>query len=400
MLSAALIIVLLAVAGSLASWLLGQWSSRGRPRTTTLVLAGSAALLLTGTAAVTILVATRGWKPFVPVVDSPRSDIVGSLRPSPRAEPAAPVADAGNDLEQQLASLREKAQTSFRFGLYDQAIEFAEQFMKLELNDADMRALYARSLFMVDRMQDARREIDAAMALTLAAGKEVPASWLLVSRSLAEREEIYEELLDAQPKHGGVLASVSDPRHAITADDSSGPVDTSFASPSASNDWPATDCMKSMRVVEASRWFVDNECQRVVGVVFASCRQSQAACNQNALESTGWTYEPAGIVMTSMTQRPVRHRLGSRGPLMASTYSVEESGGMRRQIRYLACFVTAPQALDLLDAASQAESDEALQVQLTRALRSDECYSRVLDWSRAGLRDGRSPDALLRTGVN
>jgi hypothetical protein len=399
MLSAALIIVLLAVAGSLASWLFGQWSSRGRPRTTTLVLAGAAALLLTGTAAVTIVVATRGWQPFVPAVDSPRRDIVGSLSPSPRAQAIAPVADTGNDLEQQLASLREKTQTSFRFGLYEQAIEFAEQFMRLELNDADMRALYARSLFMVDRMQDARREIDAAMALTLAAGKEVPASWLLVSRSVAEREEIYEQLLDTQPDHGGMLASASDPQYEIATDGSSGPVDTSIASTS-SNDWPATDCIKSVRVVEAGRWFIDNECQRVVGVVFASCQQSQAACNQNALESTGWTYEPAGIVMTSMTQRPVRHRLGSRGPLIASTYAVEESGGMRRKIRYLACFVTAPQALNLLDAASQAESDEALQVQLTRALRSDECYSKVLEWSRAGLRDGRSPDALLRTGVN
>jgi tetratricopeptide (TPR) repeat protein len=400
MLSAPLIIVLLAVAGSLASWLFGQWSSRGRPRTATLVLAGTAALLLTGTAAVTILVATSGWRPFVPVIDAPRPDVVGSPRPSSRAEPAAAVAQPHDDLEQQLAALREKVRTSFRFGLYEQAIEFAEQFLKLELNDAEMRGLYARSLFTVGRMQDARREIDAAMALTLAAGKEVPASWLLVSRATADQEEIYEDLLDTQPQQDGMMASVSDPRQASPTDDGSAPLDPSLAFAPSSNDWPATDCMKSVRVVEAGRWFLDNECQRVVAVVFASCRQSQAACNQNALDSTGWKYEPAGIVMTSMTHRPVRHRLGSQGPLIASTYAVEESGGMRRVIRYLACFVTAPEAIRVLDAASQAESDEALQVQLKRALLSDECYSKVLEWSQAGQRDGRAPDALLRNGVN
>lgn len=359
MLWAALILVLLAVAGSLASWLFGHWSSRGRPPTGTLVVAGAGALLLTGTAALTIIAATSGWKPFMPIVDALRRDVDASAAHKPF--PTVPTVDdeaaiaAAGGLEQWLQSLRQKAQRSFEIAEYEQAIAFADQFVKLRPYDEDIRALRARSFQAVGRTEDAQREMDTAMMLALGAGKEVPAGWVLIEPSPAT---------------------------------------------SAIEDWPATDCMKPVRVVEAGRWFLDNECQGVVGVVFASCRESQATCNQDALASTGWMYEPAGIVMTSMTQKPVRHRLGARGPLMASTYAVEESSAMRLRIRYVACFVTAPEALGLLDAASQTESDEILQARLAGALRSDECYSKVLKWSGAGKRDGRSPDALLRTGVD
>ncbi|MGH8189552.1 MAG: hypothetical protein ACREUC_23550, partial [Steroidobacteraceae bacterium] len=359
MLSAALILVLLAVAGSLASWLFGQWSSRGWQPTVTLAVAGAGALLLTGTAAITIIAATSGWKPFMPIVDALRRDVGGSAeqKPFPNAptqDDEAEIAAAGG-LEQWLESLRHKAQRSFEIEEYEQAVEFADQFVKLRPYDADIRALRAHSFQAVGRAVDAQREMDVAMMLALGEGKVVPASWFFAGPS---------------------------------------------AAPSASEDWPATDCMKPVRIAEAGRWFLDNECQGVVGVVFASCRESQATCNQDALASAGWMYEPAGIVMTSMTQKPVWHRLAARGPLIASTYGVEESGAMRLKIGYLACFVTAPEALGLLDAASQTESDEILQARLAGALRSDECYSKVLKWSGAGKRDGRSPDALLRTGVD
>jgi hypothetical protein len=359
MLTAALILVLLAVAGSLASWLFGQWSSRGRPPTATLAVAGAGALILTGTAAITIIAATSGWKPFVPIVDVLRRGASGSAQQQPL--PTAPAQDdeaaiaAAGGLEQWLKSLRQKAERSFEIAEYEQAIAFADQFVKLRPHDEDIRALRARSFQAVGRTEDAQREMDTAMMLALAAGKEVPASWVLMPPAPAA---------------------------------------------SLSEDWPATDCMKPVRVAEAGHWFLDNECQGVVGVVFASCRESQATCNQDAPASSGWMYEPAGIVMTSMTQKPVRYRLGARGPLMASTYALEESGAMRLKVRYLACFVTAPAALGLLDAASQTESDEILQTRLEGALRSDECYAKVLKWSGAGKRDGRSPDALLRKGVD
>jgi hypothetical protein len=296
MLSAALIIVLLAVAGSLASWLFSQWSSRGRPPTAMLVLAGTGALLLTGAAGLAIIAAASGWKPFIPVVEALRADANSELPSGSRKEqtqlPAAPADAAAGDAEQPL-------------------------------------------------------DFDTVMALELAAGRAVPARWLFIERA-------------------------------------------------ASSEWPATPCMKTVRDVEATRWLIDNECQQVIGVVVASCQESEQTCDESTL-SAGWTYEPEGVVMTSTTQKPVRHRLGGRGPLIASTHTVEEPGAMESRIDYLACFVTAPEVLALLDAASQAGADGT---PLAAVLRSDACYSRVLEWSQAGQRDGQSPDALLRTGVD
>jgi hypothetical protein len=44
--------------------------------------------------------------------------------------------------------------------------------------------------------------------------------------------------------------------------------------------------------------------------------------------------------------------------------------------------------------------EELTQQRLTAELRADACYSRVLDWSRSGQRYGRSPDTLLRIGID
>jgi hypothetical protein len=132
----------------------------------------------------------------------------------------------------------------------------------------------------------------------------------------------------------------------------------------------------------------------VVAVLFASCSLSETACFTNTLVSQGWSYQPTGILMTGANDRPVPLRLGDRGPLVAPIFTIRDSAAARRQIRYLACEVTAPGVLQLL---RTLRGDEQ---RLTAELRTDSCYSRVLDWSRSGQRYGRSPDTLLRTGID
>jgi hypothetical protein len=100
--------------------------------------------------------------------------------------------------------------------------------------------------------------------------------------------------------------------------------------------------------------------------------------------------------MTADTDRPLALRLGDNGPLVAPLFTIRDAAGAQRQIRYLACEVTAPGVLRLLGE----RSDQLTSQRLTAELRTDACYSQVLDWSRSGHRLGASPDALLRRGIH
>ncbi len=158
--------------------------------------------------------------------------------------------------------------------------------------------------------------------------------------------------------------------------------------------WPQTDCVASTRSDESQRWVLDNGCGRVVAVLFASCELSETACFTNALVSEGWSYEPAGILMTAANDKPVPLRLGKSGPLVAPIFTIRDAASAPRQIRYLACEVTAPGVLQVLS--TSGADDERLKAEL----RADACYSQVLDWSRSGQRHGGSPDMLLRQGID
>ena len=100
--------------------------------------------------------------------------------------------------------------------------------------------------------------------------------------------------------------------------------------------------------------------------------------------------------MTAETDKPLPLRLGDDGPLVAPIFTIRDAAGARRQIRYLACEVTAPGVLRLL----RGLSDQLTSQRLTAELRADACYSQVLDWSRSGHRLGASPDALLLRRIN
>lgn len=159
-------------------------------------------------------------------------------------------------------------------------------------------------------------------------------------------------------------------------------------------EWPRTDCVASTRSDESHRWVLDNGCGRVVAVLFASCQLSETACFTNALVPQGWSYEPAGILMTAANDKPVPLRLGKSGPLVAPIFTIRDAAAAPRQIRYLACEITAPGVLQVLS--TSGTDDERLAAEL----RFDACYAQVLDWSRSGQRRGASPDMLLRLGID
>lgn len=303
MVTSAVIITLLTIVASLASWLFSQWLAR-RARVSGLALAvgGVGTVLLIGAVALVMVTASTSWQQLIPVVDT------APLKMSVRKQEMLAAAESHLERSE-----------------YSQAIDVAREYLAVHRGDADVRSMLARAMF--------------------AAQHPGPAS-IIPATIVAE--------------------------------------------------WPATDCVESMRADASSHWILDNGCGRVVAVLFASCELSETACFTNALVSQGWQYEPAGILMTAESDKPLPLRLGDDGPMVAPIFTIRDAVGARRQIRYLACEVTAPGVLGLL----RGFSDQLTSQRLTAELRADACYSQVLDWSRSGHRLGASPDALLRRGIN
>jgi hypothetical protein len=304
MVTSAVIITLLTIVASLASWLFSQWLAR-RARISGLALAvgGVGTVLLIGAVALVMVTASTSWQRLIPVVEtSPLS--TGARKPE----------------------LLAVAELHLARSEYSQAIDIARDYLAAHGSDAEMRSMLARALF--------------------AAQHPGPAS-VIPAAVVAE--------------------------------------------------WPATDCVQSMRADESAHWILDNGCGRIVAVLFASCELSETACFTNALVAQGgWKYEPTGILMTAEHDNPLPLRLGDKGPMVAPIFTIRDAAGARRQIRYLACEVTAPGVLQLLRGLGHQPTSQLL----TAELRADECYSRVLDWARSGQRFGASPDALLRRGIN
>jgi hypothetical protein len=355
MVTAVVIVTLLTVAASLASWLFGQWlARRTRVSGAALAVGGGGAVLLIASVAVVIVTASSWWQQLLPVQDfGPLTDSAAKAAgstddwpakaaPPPIVEPQSPIAEAqpaasaGYDdppvIAAQLpanatkAELLAAAETHLKQSEYGQAVDIARQYLAANPDDNDMRSMLARSLFAAQHPGPAQ---------------VIPA--------------------------------------AVVAE------------------WPATDCVDSTRADDSSRWILDNGCGRVVAVLFASCQLNEIACFTNTLvPQGGWSYEPSGILMTAANDRPVALRLGDAGPLVAPIFTIRDDAGRRRQIRYLACDVTAPRVLQLL----RDSGGDLTPQRLLAELRADACYSQVLDWSRSGHRLGASPDALLRLGIH
>ena len=331
-------ITLLTVIASLASWLFSQWlARRAQVSGAALAVGGGGAVLLIGAVALVMIAASTGWQRLIPVQD------FSLLAPAP-----TPARSAG------AARVESRSEPAAVAAAADPAAEAERQRM---------------SSRKPEMLAEAERYLEAsehAHAVGLAR------EYLAVQPSDADmRSMLARSLFAAQ--HPGSAAII--PAVVIA-------------------DWPSTDCVASTRAEDAGRWVLDNGCGRVVAVLFASCELSETACFTNALVSQGWSYEPAGILMTAADDKPVPLRLGKAGPLVAPIFTIRDAAGARRQIRYLACEVTAPGVLQVL------RTSDADGERLAAELRADSCYSQVLAWSRSGQRDGSSPDMLLRQGID
>ena len=318
MITSAVIVTLLTIVASLASWLFSQWLAR-RARVSGLALAvgGVGTVLLIGAVALVMVTASTSWQQLIPVLDT--SPLIA---PAPRPTRSADTSTVESQRKQEMLAA---AESHLERSEYSQAVDIVREYLAVHGGDADVRSMLARAMF--------------------AAQHPGPAS-IIPAAIVAE--------------------------------------------------WPATDCVESMRADESAHWILDNGCDRVVAVLFASCQLSETACFTNALVSQGWQYEATGILMTAESDKPLPLRLGDDGPIVAPIFTIRDAAGARRQIRYLACEVTAPGVLGLL----RGLSDQLTSQRLTAELRADACYSQVLDWSRSGHRLGASPDALLRRGIN
>jgi hypothetical protein len=132
MVTAVIILVLLTIAASLASWLFGQWLA-GRIRI-------SGAALAVGGAGVAL----------IPVQDSAPL-VASAAAPAQRAKPASVEQDdamlaARRQLEQK-AEMLETAERHLRWSDYAKAVDVAHQYLAEHPGDPDMSSLLARSLF-------------------------------------------------------------------------------------------------------------------------------------------------------------------------------------------------------------------------------------------------------------
>ena len=369
MATAVLVITLLTLAASLASWVFSQWLARRvRLSAAALAVGGGGAVLLISSVAFVMIAASTGWQQLIPVQDfspliepapaSTRSAQAPTVERQPEPPPAAEQYAARIEVSEQswLPQVEPPAELD---PTVDSFVEPAviERYRFGEPKDGMLEA--------AERNLEASRyaaAIDVARSYLTDYPRDTEMSSLL-ARSLFAAEH---------PASASIIPAV------VVAE------------------WPATDCIASTRSDESARWMLDNGCGRVVAVLFASCELSETACFTNALVSQGWSYEPTGILMTAANDKPVPLRLGDEGPLVAPIFTIRDAGNARRRIRYLACEVTAPGVLQVL----RESGLELTPRRLTAELRADACYAQVLDWSRSGQRLGASPDSLLRGGID
>lgn len=149
--------------------------------------------------------------------------------------------------------------------------------------------------------------------------------------------------------------------------------------------WPATTCLTPMHATATTprRWFIDNDCERIVAVMLAWCDEAKSPCTAGTPQA-GWRYEPAGIVMTSVMAKPIARRMPEHDAPIAGTYALTEASDARLRIRYLACYLSDTAATAVM----HETSEDAV---FSRALLADDCYTRVISASQLGARSGQPP---------
>lgn len=171
MITAVVILTLLTVVASLASWLFGQWlAARTRISGAALAIGGGGMVLLVGAVAFVTIGATTWWQRFMPVHDS------SPLIPPVAAPASAPQAAAPPDRKAEIRAAAERHLERSEFG---EAIELARQYLATQPLDADMNSLLTRAMFAATHPGSA--EIDP-VALAIAVNAEWPATDCVVAR--------------------------------------------------------------------------------------------------------------------------------------------------------------------------------------------------------------------------
>jgi hypothetical protein len=420
--SAIVTLAVLVLAASLGSWALSQQlASSRRLSNRALLLSVAGVTCLVAAVGLAVYTLAQSWPLLTPrdvaPVRAPRSlpvepefvipaapppSMAMPMLPEPEPETAASDVARPSAMERRLDALKIAARRAFHGRDYVRAAQLGEELLALLGDDADMRVLTANAYFMSQRYEEAERHIEAAIGSRLDENGNPPVQWLRFQWSSGERltnpferARVQQALLQNYPEHRNEFAGAVERNLVVSPHDSppvSKPVPPRFVVPGPLlSEWSTTECVASTRAAPGANRFLDNECERAVALVFASCPYSSPGCNASTLVSSGWKYETQGVVLITATQRPLRDRLANDGPLIAPMYVLGPDE--RRRIRYLACPLTDPEALTMLREPELAGAERA--ERLRAALGRDACYARVLELSRAGRDSGRSPDALL-----
>ena len=285
MASAVVIITLLTVAASLASWLFSRWlASRVRLSAAALAVGGAGAVLLISAVAFVVVGAASGWQLLIPVQDF-----------SLPADPAS------------------AARSTDAWPVKRQPVEAAESPQQEDVATASERL----------RMSERKAEMLAS------------------AESYLEQSQ-YRQAVDTAREYLAV--------------------------------YPRDADMLSM---------------------MARC--SRLSIPVPPLSSPPWSSRNGRRPTVSRPRARTTRRAGcSTTAVVAPIFTIRDAGNARRQIRYLACEVTAPGVLQVL----RASGGDLTQQRLTAELRADACYAQVLAWSSTGQRTGASPDSLLRNGID
>ncbi|MFC4312415.1 hypothetical protein ACFPN2_25250 [Steroidobacter flavus] len=146
---------------------------------------------------------------------------------------------------------------------------------------------------------------------------------------------------------------------------------------SAADPWAATNCVYASNPdpADLTRWRIENGCGAPVGVVLASCSNSQPECG-----GPSWDYQIDGMILPGKVQRPV--------------IDADETW-YGSQIRYVACMVAAPLTIELIGQNLESRSSPSWLQRFEAARNGDECLTRVRRLSDPGRDSGKSIDALL-----
>jgi hypothetical protein len=411
-----LVVVLLISAASLASYLLSQWTplrSSGRTLAwaglsigTVLLLAAAVVVALSMRSLSTLHLSENGGLPQQMIKPVPQSS-VGNPDDSYSERAPAPAADGNLSVRPATAeALQASMDLCYATQDYAGAILAAREYLReYPGNQERVQLLLIKALSLNHEYAAAGRAADYLIAPRELAGEEIPAELEKLRASAAAQVEFEDSqaLRKAQNRTAPLDAlQVASAPAALPNEIQDHPVAQiaaldfeqggylpTPAIPDGGNAlgaelWLATSCVRAVHAdaADANRWSIENECTSPIAVVFATCTESSTRCDDT--QSSAWKYQLDGMVLPGKAR---------------SATAAEAPEQFGRQIRYVACAVTAAIPVKLLSLEAAMRSSSTGRLQLEAARNEDECLVRVQRWSDAGSRSAMSIDAFLREGL-